>query len=236
MLQRFALLTPLVLLLVFVLFWLMAKLISPGDGQVRVLERLIAVDFLKASQVPERQRPEAQRLEQAPELKQAPKPVDITPPKLALNALAQQDIDLDMPTLDLNLSVAAPDSLATLNYASELNDTSPEPSAPVAALPSAQGGANGEFSGNRELMAVRESTLSYPPKAKRRRVEGWVVFNYLVSASGEVVEVEIVDAQPPRIFERVVLKEVRKWKYLPRLVNGEPQATRVTERKYVFEL
>ncbi|WP_156502280.1 energy transducer TonB, partial [Oleiphilus sp. HI0067] len=57
-----------------------------------------------------------------------------------------------------------------------------------------------------------------------------------VTAEGKVTDVEIVESSPPRIFDRVVLKEVARWEYLPRLVNGQAQATRVVERKYVFQL
>lgn len=239
MLRRLTLILPLAFVAVFLLFWLMSKMIAPNVQHSAVLERLIAVDFVRPSVRPEQNRLEAEDVDEIPEPKKAPKSVALSAPQLALLPQTQQVFDLDMPILDVNLSIAPPDSLAALDYSTELNvesskSTSPETRLSVDSLD--DNNRSSSFSGNRELMAVRENTLSYPPKAKRRRIEGWVLFNYLVSATGEVVDVEIVESHPPRLFDRVVLKEVRKWKYLPRLVGGEPKPTKVTERKYVFEL
>ena len=64
----------------------------------------------------------------------------------------------------------------------------------------------------------------YPAKALRREATGVVVFQLTVSEEGRVVDERIL-ASTDRMFDKSARNAVRKFRYLPRTVDGIPQAT-----------
>lgn len=64
----------------------------------------------------------------------------------------------------------------------------------------------------------------YPPAAERRGIEGWVRVQFSVTASGEVADVFVVDADPPGVFDRETIEAVRRWRYRPKVEDGVPVA------------
>lgn len=74
-----------------------------------------------------------------------------------------------------------------------------------------------------ETPVVRVGPL-YPSRAQGQGVEGWVIVQFDVMASGRVdpESVVVVDAQPKKVFDRSAINAVKKWKYRPKKVNGTP--------------
>jgi protein TonB len=62
----------------------------------------------------------------------------------------------------------------------------------------------------------------YPPRAQERGIEGWVLVEFSISKTGTVADPVVIDADPPSTFNRAALRAVRKWKYRPRVQNGQP--------------
>jgi protein TonB len=62
----------------------------------------------------------------------------------------------------------------------------------------------------------------YPPRGLTKGVEGVVVVRFTVNPKGDVVKAEIVNAQPENMFENATLRAVRRWKFQPVLVDGQP--------------
>ena len=60
----------------------------------------------------------------------------------------------------------------------------------------------------------------YPPRASARGIEGWVVVEFTITAAGTVKDPIIIDADPPGIFNRAMLRAIRKWKYKPKIEDG----------------
>jgi protein TonB len=60
----------------------------------------------------------------------------------------------------------------------------------------------------------------YPPRASARGIEGWVVVEFTITAAGTVKDPVVIDADPPGIFNRAMLRAIRKWKYKPKVVDG----------------
>jgi len=83
-------------------------------------------------------------------------------------------------------------------------------------------GRFGEADGPRPTTRVRPS---YPMKAKARRIEGCVLLELTVDASGEVVGPRVLDAYPRGMFDKAALRAVAKWQYEPRKVDGKPVST-----------
>ena len=62
----------------------------------------------------------------------------------------------------------------------------------------------------------------YPVQAARDGKEGWVQLSFTINEVGGVEDVEVIDAEPRRIFDREAKRALRKWKYKPKVVDGKP--------------
>jgi len=64
----------------------------------------------------------------------------------------------------------------------------------------------------------------YPLRARQRGIEGWVAIEFTISAAGTVSEAVVIRSHPGSIFDSAAIAAVRKWKYQPQIVNGQPVA------------
>ena len=62
----------------------------------------------------------------------------------------------------------------------------------------------------------------YPQRALMRGLEGWVRLKFDISPTGAVENPEVVEAEPPIIFNQAAKAAIKKWKYKPRIVDGRP--------------
>ena len=76
----------------------------------------------------------------------------------------------------------------------------------------------------------------YPPIAQSRGIEGYCMVEYTVTTAGTVKDVVVVDADPKGIFDKVSIAAALKFKYRPRVVNGEPIEVRGVLNRFVFNL
>ena len=83
------------------------------------------------------------------------------------------------------------------------------------------GGINLEASDGEYLPIVKIAPV-YPWKAQTERIQGYCVVEYTVTTSGTVRDPVVVEADPPGIFDKASIEAALKFKYKPRVVNGEP--------------
>lgn len=72
----------------------------------------------------------------------------------------------------------------------------------------------------------------YPRDAAMQGLEGWVKVEFTITEVGTVRDPVVIDADPPRIFNREALRAILKWKFKPRVIDGvavERQATQVID-------
>ncbi|WP_328716315.1 TonB family protein [Halomonas elongata] len=63
--------------------------------------------------------------------------------------------------------------------------------------------------------ATRRGKPTYPPRAQRRGIEGHVVVQFIIRPDGSVDpgSVEVLEANPPRVFERAARQSIVEWQF-----------------------
>lgn len=69
----------------------------------------------------------------------------------------------------------------------------------------------------------------YPRQAAQAGISGFVVLAFTVNPDGHVSDVSVVDANPPRVFDRAATKALLRWRFRPMQVDGEPVSSRATQ-------
>jgi protein TonB len=73
-----------------------------------------------------------------------------------------------------------------------------------------------------DIIPIVRVTPQYPLRASERGIEGWVEVEFTISMLGTVKDPFVLNSHPSSIFDRSALKAIRKWKYNPKIEDGEP--------------
>lgn len=76
----------------------------------------------------------------------------------------------------------------------------------------------------------------YPASAQSRGIEGTCLVEYTVTTAGTTRDVVVVEADPPGVFNKVSVAAALKFKYRPRVVDGEPIEVSGVRNLFRFEL
>lgn len=66
-----------------------------------------------------------------------------------------------------------------------------------------------------------QTPMQYPPRAKAQGVTGYVLLSVLISPTGQVERVKVLEAQPAGVFDDVAIAGVQGWKFEPATYRGE---------------
>ncbi len=72
-----------------------------------------------------------------------------------------------------------------------------------------------------EYLPILKVAPTYPRRALARGIEGYVLVEFTVTRAGNVIDPRVIEAQPPGMFEQAALDAVKKFKYKPKVVNGD---------------
>jgi protein TonB len=108
-------------------------------------------------------------------------------------------LQMDIPQLDLPLGVGGGPYLGG-----------------VAAAP--------QLSMDEEVIPVVQIPPQYPRQALRARLEGHVTMEFTIEPDGSVSGIQVIEAEPPRVFNAAAVTALSRWKFKPRMVDGRAVA------------
>ncbi len=73
---------------------------------------------------------------------------------------------------------------------------------------------------NSEPSPIVRINPKYPVAAARDGLEGWVQLRFSVDVTGAVTDIEVIAAQPQRVFEQEAIRALKRWKYQPSTLDG----------------
>lgn len=97
-------------------------------------------------------------------------------------------------------------------------------------------GGTGGFTSDGEYLPIVKVAPVYPRRAQTRGIEGYVLLEFVVTKTGAVRDPRVIESQPPGIFDRAALSAALKFKYKPKVVNGEPIDVAGVRNRITFEL
>lgn len=86
----------------------------------------------------------------------------------------------------------------------------------------AMSGLNISAGSDRDTIPLVRVPPDYPVRAVNRGIEGWVLVEFTITGTGAVKDAKVVDAKPANIFNDAALKAIARWRYNPKIENGQP--------------
>lgn len=208
----------LALLVNFGLFYLMEHMTNSNSVDKRDIEEVQILDFVRLKK--DEVQPETKKRE----LPKKPPPPDEPPPPPEPTPTQANKPDAPTPEMDIP-AIDVPMNITGGPY---LGDFSAAPKAAPAPAPS-----NAPMLDNEVVPLVRIPP-KYPRVASRRGIEGVVTVTFIITKDGRVRDPKVIKAEPATVFNDAALKAILKWKFKPKLVDGqavERQATQEIEFK-----
>jgi protein TonB len=174
------------------LFLLMHALVGGRDGFQRGADSGRVVDFVRV-------RPDEVVRTRERQVPREPPPPDKPPPPPKLETSAQQPVTrqvLDIETPDIAIGLTGGPAVAT----------SWQP---------------GDVGGDAEVIPIVRIEPQFPREALMRSIEGWVRLRFTINPDGAVADPDVIAAEPPRIFNREAVRAILRWKFRPRIVDGQ---------------
>jgi protein TonB len=81
-------------------------------------------------------------------------------------------------------------------------------------------GGSGMFDG--DIIPLQRIPPQYPRDAARNGITGWVQLEVLVNPDGTVRSARVLESKPKGLFEAAAMQAVLRWKFKPKVVNGQP--------------
>lgn len=85
------------------------------------------------------------------------------------------------------------------------------------------GGGGGMSGFDSDVIATVKVPPTYPQRARQANLEGYVVMSVSIRADGTVSDVQVIESDPPRLFDQAAVNAMQRWRFRPKTVDGEPQ-------------
>ncbi|WP_392340081.1 TonB family protein [Moritella marina] len=169
----------------------------------------------------------------SPELEVIPEPK----PQQEMVTLPQPvQPSFDVQNINLNSSITLPAlSVPTFDVSPQLVDVTSHIQPQADVTPVAVATVEQAAIGEPEIgfaKVLRKTNPQYPYKAKRLKIEGYVLLHVLINDEGRSEEIKIIEESPRGYFAKVSRKSVRRWQF-----EKAPAGTEVWKKwRMVFEL
>ncbi|GED44491.1 hypothetical protein HME01_03430 [Vreelandella aquamarina] len=227
------------------LFWMLALLVAPPEQQVDEPIMTMSMTMVEAPEVaPEQEAPPPAPAQAAPAPPPMPTPA---PAPVATSTIALPEVELpDAPVEPVELeselpelTEAQPEPTPQPQPAPEpAPEPSPEPAETAApspepaaaqrdAAPAAEPAPSNEPVSVGQVAPTNRVNPSYPPRAQRRGMEGFVEVEFVIQRNGSVdgSSIRVTNAQPRRVFEDAAREAIARWQFEP-----SQQLRRATQR------
>lgn len=188
------------------LYLIMQHMVNRSADRDKDQDDLPSIDFTKVKL-------EQEAKEISRRIPKKPPPPKEPPKVQKMNVTQEQQVSSPMPMMNMpNLDVAA-------------NGTGPFL------------GTVGSVNMNEEggVIPIVRISPQYPRKALMAKIEGWVKVRFTITPGGTVINPQVVDAKPKRMFDRAALNAIRKFKFKPKVVNGQ-KVEQIATQTIEFEL
>ena len=186
----------------FGLFTLMHTVITVSGHGVDKVESLTTIDFVRLRR--------DSQVEAMQRRKPPPPPPEPPPPpskmRIETGNVNASSLAFAMPNVDLNASLGGGTFMGQMG-------------AP---------GSGGMFDG--DIIPLQRIPPQYPRDAARSGITGWVQLEVLVNADGSVRSARVLESKPKGLFEAAAVQAVLRWKFKPKVVNGQPVQQKGAQR------
>ncbi len=79
------------------------------------------------------------------------------------------------------------------------------------------------------LIPIVSIIPNYPERAAENKIEGYVKLEFTITKKGSVKDVIVVDSRPNELFNREATRALLRFKYIPKVVNGNVVSQRATQ-------
>jgi protein TonB len=87
-----------------------------------------------------------------------------------------------------------------------------------------------------EYLPIVKVAPIYPRRAQSRGIQGYCIVEYTVTKSGSIRDSKAIDCDPPGIFDSASVKASLKFKYKPRVVDGQATEVAGVRNKFTYKL
>ncbi|MFI8750740.1 TonB family protein [Vreelandella lionensis] len=229
------------------LFWMLALLVAPPEQQVDEPIMTMSMTMVEAPEVaPEQEAPPPAPAQAAPAPPPMPTPAPapvatstIALPEVELPNAPVEPVELESELPELTEAQPEPEPQPQPQPAPEpAPEPSPEPAETAApspepaaaqrdAAPAAEPAPSNEPVSVGQVAPTNRVNPSYPPRAQRRGMEGFVEVEFVIQRNGSVdgSSIRVTNAQPRRVFEDAAREAIARWQFEP-----SQQLRRATQR------
>ena len=180
-------------------FYLMHRLVSGSDADREQMDSPPGIRFGPVEIESEVQTRDRRKPEPPP-------PPDTPPPPPELQVAEvqqtrQQLPEMEMPDLDLG----------------------------VGAGPPVLGNVGMDRRAEGDVVPLVRINPQYPRDAAMNQIEGYVTLEFTITETGSVRNPRVIESRPPRIFDREAIRAILRWKFKPRVINGEAVTRQATQ-------
>jgi len=214
---------PLALAISYALIAMMAWMVDLNVKQDKPNDTLLTFDIFIPENEAQSQRINRSLPEPPTEKPQPPKANEMQP---AATVASTPTAPTPLPKIKLNLAVQGMEiSAPEMPQNNKVESVTPSTALPVA-----------NVSENQMAIPQYRMEPKYPHQALKRRIEGFVLLSFDIGVTGRPENIQIKEANPPRIFNREAIRALKNWKYQPLIENGEARVYPNQQIKLEFKI